>query len=172
MLDSVAAGKYPAPDGGITIMEQAPARYAGVIGFTAHAVIFVDADPAWVSKKISSRERSERPGIPRGRLHASGRGGFVRRRPLGVPAAGLSAAPGLAEAVSGIMAGVSDSSQVTDNEAASRFELTADGGLGELVYRLRDGRLVILHSEVPEALGGRGLGGQLVSAAVDRAARG
>jgi predicted GNAT family acetyltransferase len=69
------------------------------------------------------------------------------------------------------MAGVSDSSQVTDNEAASRFELTADGGLGELVYRLRDGRLVILHSEVPEALGGRGLGGQLVSAAVDRAAR-
>src|ERR1019366_10615269 len=27
MLDSVAAGKYPAPDGGITIMEQAPARY-------------------------------------------------------------------------------------------------------------------------------------------------
>jgi predicted GNAT family acetyltransferase len=69
------------------------------------------------------------------------------------------------------MAGVSDSSQVTDNEAASRFELTADGGLGELVYRLRNGRLVILHSEVPEALGGRGLGGQLVSAAVDRAAR-
>ena len=52
MLDSVAAGKYPAPDGGITIMEQAPTRYAGVIGFTAHAVIFVDADPAWVSAQL------------------------------------------------------------------------------------------------------------------------
>jgi uncharacterized protein len=66
---------------------------------------------------------------------------------------------------------VSDSADVIDNTDASRFELRADGWLAELVYRLRAGRLVLAHTEVPFELEGRGIGGRLVTAAVDRAAR-
>jgi predicted GNAT family acetyltransferase len=66
---------------------------------------------------------------------------------------------------------VSDSADVIDNTDASRFELRADGWLAELLYRNRGGRLVLIHTEVPFELEGRGIGGRLVSAAVDRAAR-
>jgi hypothetical protein len=60
--------------------------------------------------------------------------------------------------------------EIVDNAAQSRFETVIDGHLAKLDYR-RDGeRLVLVHTEVPEALGGNGLGGQLVSAAVDAAA--
>ena len=66
---------------------------------------------------------------------------------------------------------VSDSAAVIDNTDASRFELRADGWLAELVYRIRGDRLVLVHTEVPVELEGRGIGGRLVTAAVDRAAR-
>jgi len=59
---------------------------------------------------------------------------------------------------------------VTDNQAGSRFEVTVDGAAAELAYRLRGGRLVLIHTGVPAALGGRGIGGELVQAAVNRAA--
>jgi len=59
--------------------------------------------------------------------------------------------------------------RVTDNKAESRFELAADGAKGELIYRRRANRLVLIHTEVPEKLEGHGLGGALVKAAVDRA---
>ncbi len=66
---------------------------------------------------------------------------------------------------------VSDSAAVIDNTDASRFELRVDGWLAELVYRIRGDRLVLVHTEVPVELEGRGIGGRLVTAAVDRAAR-
>jgi predicted GNAT family acetyltransferase len=66
---------------------------------------------------------------------------------------------------------VSDSADVIDNTDASRFELRADGWLAELLYRVRGKRLVLIHTEVPLELEGRGIGGRLVTAAVDRAAR-
>ena len=66
---------------------------------------------------------------------------------------------------------VSGSADVIDNIDASRFELREDGWLAELVYRVRGGRLVLIHTEVPLELEGRGIGGRLVTAAVDRAAR-
>ncbi|HEV2936724.1 MAG TPA: GNAT family N-acetyltransferase [Streptosporangiaceae bacterium] len=66
---------------------------------------------------------------------------------------------------------MSDSAEVIDNADASRFELRVDGWLAELVYRVRGGRLVLIHTEVPLELEGRGIGGRLVTAAVDRAAR-
>ena len=59
---------------------------------------------------------------------------------------------------------------VTDNQDASRFEITADGRLAELRYRLRGDQLVLVHTGVPPELEGRGIGGTLVAAAVDRAA--
>jgi uncharacterized protein len=64
---------------------------------------------------------------------------------------------------------VTDNPPVIDNTAAARFEVTIDGHLAELVYRLDGDRLVLVHTEVPEALGGRGLGGHLVEAAIARA---
>jgi predicted GNAT family acetyltransferase len=66
---------------------------------------------------------------------------------------------------------VSDSADVIDNTDASRFELRADGRLAELVYRIRGDRLVLVHTEVPVELEGHGIGGRLVTAAVDQAAR-
>jgi GNAT superfamily N-acetyltransferase len=48
LLGDVAAGRYPPPDGSVTIMPQPSRRDAGVIAFTAHSVVFVDLDPAWV----------------------------------------------------------------------------------------------------------------------------
>jgi uncharacterized protein len=66
---------------------------------------------------------------------------------------------------------MSEPRQVTDNQAASRFELRADGSLAELSYRRVGNRLVLIHTDVPVELEGRGIGGVLVAAAVDRAAR-
>ena len=60
---------------------------------------------------------------------------------------------------------------VTDNVAAGRFEVWVNGHLAELLYRRIGDRLVLIHTEVPDALTGRGLGGRLVAAAVDQAAR-
>jgi predicted GNAT family acetyltransferase len=65
---------------------------------------------------------------------------------------------------------MSDTPQVTDNAQDSRFELTADGHVAELRYRRRADRLVLIHTGVPDALEGRGIGAQLVRAAVSRAA--
>jgi uncharacterized protein len=66
---------------------------------------------------------------------------------------------------------MSDAPPVTDNQAESRFELWVDGRLAELPYRRNGKRLVLIHTEVPVELEGHGLGGALVAAAVDRAAR-
>lgn len=66
---------------------------------------------------------------------------------------------------------MSDAPPVTDNQAESRFELWVDGRLAELLYRRNGKRLVLIHTEVPVELEGHGLGGALVAAAVDRAAR-
>jgi len=64
---------------------------------------------------------------------------------------------------------MSDTGQVTDNTEDSRLELRADGDLAELLYRKRGNRFVIVHTDVPPALEGRGIGGALVRAAIDRA---
>jgi hypothetical protein len=69
------------------------------------------------------------------------------------------------------MVPVSDAPHVTDNQPESRFELRANGHLAELAYRRRADRLVLIHTDVPPELEGRGIGGMLVAAAVDRAAR-
>ena len=66
---------------------------------------------------------------------------------------------------------MSEVTDVTDNAAEGRFELTVDGHLAELVYEAGKGRLVLIHTGVPDELGGRGLGGVLVRAALERARR-
>jgi len=66
---------------------------------------------------------------------------------------------------------VNDAVAVTDNQAASRFEISDGGYLAELRYHRNGNRLALIHTEVPEELEGRGYGGRLVVAAVDRATR-
>ena len=65
---------------------------------------------------------------------------------------------------------VIDSPQVTHDPGASRFEYRAGGSVAELVYRRRGERMVLLHTGVPGALEGHGVGGQLVRAAIGYAA--
>ena len=60
----------------------------------------------------------------------------------------------------------SDSVEVVHNPSRNRFEATVDGQLCRLEYRMHDGVMNIHHTEVPAALGGRGLGGMLVAAAL------
>jgi hypothetical protein len=58
---------------------------------------------------------------------------------------------------------------VTDNQGDARLEVREDGELAQLLYRTRAGRLILVHTDVPEALEGRGLGGELVRAAIGKA---
>lgn len=54
---------------------------------------------------------------------------------------------------------------IRHNEAAQRFEAVIDGELARADYRLDGGVMRIVHTEVPQALGGRGIAAQLVAAA-------
>jgi predicted GNAT family acetyltransferase len=56
---------------------------------------------------------------------------------------------------------------VRDNPAESRYELTVDGYLAAAYYKLSDGVITFVHTEVPKELGGRGIGSQLVKGALD-----
>ncbi|HZM56419.1 MAG TPA: N-acetyltransferase [Acidimicrobiales bacterium] len=62
-------------------------------------------------------------------------------------------------------------SDVVDSPAEGRLEVAVDGQVAELLYMVEGERMTIVHTGVPGPLGGRGLGGRLVRAAVDRAAR-
>ena len=58
-------------------------------------------------------------------------------------------------------------SEVRDNPALHRFELEVDGSVAVARY-VRHGNVVTFtHTEVPEALGGRGVGTKLAEGALD-----
>jgi predicted GNAT family acetyltransferase len=58
---------------------------------------------------------------------------------------------------------------ITDNPALHRFETTTEGQISFLTYRREGSSLVLLHTEVPEALGGRGIGSALTRHALETA---
>lgn len=60
---------------------------------------------------------------------------------------------------------------VVDDVDNHRLVVHEDGEEAELVYRRTGRRLSIVHTGVPEAIGGRGIGGRLVTAAVEMARR-
>ena len=55
---------------------------------------------------------------------------------------------------------------VTDNVADARYELHAEGSTAVLQYQLLEGEIVLLHTEVPPALGGRGIATRLIRSAL------
>ena len=55
------------------------------------------------------------------------------------------------------------------DEAAGRYVVIEDGATAVLDFKLSDGRLSIEHVVVPDAISGRGIGGELVASAVARA---
>ncbi len=58
---------------------------------------------------------------------------------------------------------------ILHDAAAHRFHFELDGHQAELTYR-REGRLMVIdHTWVPQAIGGRGLAGRLVQAAFEHA---
>jgi hypothetical protein len=56
---------------------------------------------------------------------------------------------------------------VRDNPAHHRFELDADGGTALMYYRLEPGVISLVHTEVPPALEGKGIGSALVRGVLD-----
>jgi uncharacterized protein len=62
-----------------------------------------------------------------------------------------------------------DTSNITNNVAAHRFELRTDGGLAVLQYVLRDGSIDFTHTKVPQKAEGQGFAGALVHAALEYA---
>ena len=61
------------------------------------------------------------------------------------------------------------SQAVVDDTAGHKFALSMDGSTATLEYKLHGGRLHLVHTEVPEAFRGHGVGGQLVEAALAKA---
>lgn len=57
-------------------------------------------------------------------------------------------------------------SAVRDNKALSRFELDVEGGVAFANYRLAPGQVIIVHTETPAALRGRGIASRLIEGAL------
>jgi uncharacterized protein len=62
-----------------------------------------------------------------------------------------------------------DDAPVVDDTAGSHFVLREGGAEAELLYVVEEGRLLLVHTEVPGEWGGHGIGGRLVRAALARA---
>jgi len=57
---------------------------------------------------------------------------------------------------------------VLNNTDKNRYELSVDGHLAATYYRIADSVITFVHTEVPDALAGRGVGSKLVKGALDQ----
>jgi predicted GNAT family acetyltransferase len=64
---------------------------------------------------------------------------------------------------------MADVISVSHNPAAGVFEIRTDVGTALLRYAHEDGKLNLIHTEVPQALEGRGYGAALAKTALDYA---
>ena len=58
-------------------------------------------------------------------------------------------------------------SEVHDNPAKHRYELDVDGVTAFSVYKRAPGVITFIHTEVPDALAGKGVGSKLARGALD-----
>jgi hypothetical protein len=58
MLHGAAFGRFPPPDGTVTVVQEPVGAAAAVLGFTAHFVVCAPVDPAWVHAQLPSGDLS------------------------------------------------------------------------------------------------------------------
>lgn len=58
--------------------------------------------------------------------------------------------------------------EVVNNQAQHRYELVVEGHLAATYYKVADGVITFIHTEVPPELGGKGVGSALVKGALDQ----
>jgi uncharacterized protein len=56
---------------------------------------------------------------------------------------------------------------ITDNTTSSRYEMPFDGHIAFVTYARQGEKVVLLHTEVPEALSGRGIGSALARSVLE-----
>lgn len=56
---------------------------------------------------------------------------------------------------------------ITDNTAGRRFEMPVEGHTAFVTYAREGDRIRLIHTEVPQALSGRGIGSSLAKAVLD-----
>ena len=60
--------------------------------------------------------------------------------------------------------------EVRNSESTQCYEVEVDGGFAELTYQMADvGAIILAHTQVSPSLRGRGIGKQVVAAALDDA---
>lgn len=57
---------------------------------------------------------------------------------------------------------------VINNKTQHRYEFTVEGHLAATYYKISDGVITFVHTEVPPELGGKGVGSALVKGALDQ----
>jgi uncharacterized protein len=62
-----------------------------------------------------------------------------------------------------------DDAPVVDDTATGRFVVAGGNVEAELLYRINGDRMLLIHTGVPDAWGGHGIGGRLVRTALARA---
>jgi len=69
----------------------------------------------------------------------------------------------------GIRLAAPSPADVVDNGASNRYELTVDGQIAVVEYERTPKSIVLMHTEVPKGLRGRGIGDVIVRGALNRA---
>jgi uncharacterized protein len=64
--------------------------------------------------------------------------------------------------------GANDMNDIINNKAHQRYELNVDGHLAATYYRIADGVITFVHTEVPPELGGKGIASKLIKGALDQ----
>ncbi|MDB5640650.1 MAG: acetyltransferase [Bradyrhizobium sp.] len=59
-------------------------------------------------------------------------------------------------------------SDIVNNPAHHRYELAVDDHLAATYYKIDDGIITFIHTEVPPELGGRGIASKLIQGALDQ----
>lgn len=57
---------------------------------------------------------------------------------------------------------------IVNNSAKHRYELAIEGHIAATYYKLADGVITFIHTEVPPELGGKGIGSKLIQGALDQ----
>ncbi|MGJ5891399.1 GNAT family N-acetyltransferase [Streptomyces niveiscabiei] len=164
ILDGAARGVFPPPDGRTTVVPQLSRRDAGVLNFTAHAVVFLDEDPDWVYAQLGRVDcdmysAPTHPAFLAALLAHTGRTAeTVDAMLLAQPREGELPLP-LREITDAGHPRVAYARKRRDDVRVWR----ADGGV--LVLGRGIGGRLEVSVEVDESVRGRGLGRQLVDAA-------